>query len=139
MWYSGLRNKAKSLPNVTVYDFSTGISWKLNMFSLGAHADSEPLTAEDTASMNRAFGGKTTWTPKPVWVKFSDGTVVIAAIHNSPHGVQHVTNNNFAGHLCLHFPRTAAQVASIGSYATSMQKAIDQAWDATVQKATRSN
>lgn len=139
MWYSGLRNKAKSLPNVTVYDFSTGISWKLNMFSLGAHADSEPLTAEDTASMNRAFGGKTTWTPKPVWVKFSDGTVVIAAIHNSPHGVQHVTNNNFAGHLCLHFPRTAAQVTSIGSYATSMQKAIDQAWDATVQKATRSN
>ncbi len=134
-WYTEVRTKARTYPNATVYDFTNGISWRVNIFSNGAHADAEPITAEDTANMNRAFGGKTTWTPKAVWVVFSDGTVYMASTHNTPHQVYHNKNNNFDGHLCIHFPRTQAQVESIGPYATSHQKAIDLGWEATLQRA----
>ncbi|MBE5814642.1 MAG: hypothetical protein E7320_05465 [Clostridiales bacterium] len=134
-WYTEVRAKARTYPNATVYDFTTGISWRINIFSNGAHADAEPITAEDTANMNRAFGGKTTWTPKAVWVIFSDGSVYMASTHNTPHQVYHIKDNNFPGHLCVHFPRTMAQVQSIGPYATSHQKAIDLGWQATLVRA----
>ncbi|MEG2252341.1 MAG: peptidoglycan-binding protein, partial [Clostridia bacterium] len=109
-WYTEVKARCKLYPNATVYDFTNGISWQVNMFSLGAHADSEPLTAADTANMNRAFGGKTTWTPKAVWIVFSDGRIYMASTHNTPHETSHIRDNNFPGHLCIHFPRTQTQV-----------------------------
>ena len=133
-WYTEIKSRCRLYPNVTVYDFSTGISWKLNLFSFGAHADGEPLTAEDTANMRKAFGNATTWTPKAVWVVFSDGRVYMASTHDTPHGVTHIRANGFGGHLCVHFPRTMEQVTSIGSYATSHQKAIDLGWAATLAR-----
>ncbi|MBQ8654797.1 MAG: peptidoglycan-binding protein [Clostridia bacterium] len=129
-WYSYVREQARQYQYATIYDFSTGISWQVHMFSFGKHAEVEPLTAADTARMNQSLGG-TTWTPRAVWVLFGDGSVYMASTHSTPHGVQHITDNNFAGHGCLHFPRTDAQVAAIGPYATSHQKAIDAGWKAT--------
>jgi peptidoglycan hydrolase-like protein with peptidoglycan-binding domain len=136
-WYTEVKARCKLYPYATVYDFVTGISWQVHMFSFGAHADAEPLTAEDTANMEKAFGGVNTWTPKAVWVVFSDGRVYMASTHDMPHEVQHITTNNFPGHLCIHFPRTAAQVAAIGPYATSHQKAIDLGWTATLAMAAK--
>jgi len=52
-----------------------------------------------------------------------------------PHEVYHIKDNNFDGHLCIHFPRTQKQVEAIGPYATSHQKAIDLGWEATLRKA----
>ncbi|MDY4138006.1 MAG: peptidoglycan-binding protein [Eubacteriales bacterium] len=129
-WYSSVRAQAKIYQYATVYDFSTGISWQVHMFSFGNHAEVEPLTAADTAKMEKAFGGNT-WNPKAVWVLFGDGTVYMASTHSMPHEVQHITDNNFAGHACIHFPRTDAQVAAIGSYATSHQKCLDAGWKLT--------
>ena len=126
-WYTVIRAKAKLYPYATIYDFETGISWQVHMFSLGAHADSEPLTASDTAKMEQAFGGNT-WNPKAVWVIFGNGEIFMASTHSYPHDVQHNTSNNFPGHLCIHFPRTQAQVTAIGTYATSHQKEIDDGW-----------
>ena len=136
-WYTEVKARCKLYPYATIYDFTTGLSWKVHMFSLGAHADAEPLTAEDTANMEKAFGGINTWNPKAVWVVFSDGRIYMASTHDMPHEVQHITNNNFPGHLCIHFPRTAAQVAAIGPYATSHQKAIDLGWAATLAMASK--
>jgi Putative peptidoglycan-binding domain-containing protein len=130
-WYTTIRSKAKQYRYATVYDYSTGISWQVDMFSLGAHADAEPLTAQDTANMLKAFGGQNTWTAKPVWVVFGDGTVFMGSTHSFPHDPQHIKNNNFDGHICIHFPRTQAQVEAIGPYATSHQVAIDKGWAAT--------
>lgn len=133
-WYTEIRARARTYPYATIYDFNTGLSWKVHMFSLGAHADSEPMTAADTAIMVQAFGGKYTWTPKPVWVVMSDGRVYMASTHDNPHGVDHNTSNNFPGHLCIHFPRTQAEVTAIGDYATSHQAAIDLGWRTTQNK-----
>ncbi|MEA5016590.1 MAG: peptidoglycan-binding protein [Candidatus Limiplasma sp.] len=136
-WYTEVRSRIRLYPNVTIYDFVTGLSWQVNVFSVGAHADGEPMTANDTANMNRAFGGITTWNPKAVWVVFSDGSVYMASTHNTPHGTHHRKGTNFNGHLCIHFPRTEEQVKSIGPYATSHQKAIDLGWQATLKRAAQ--
>ena len=130
-WYTTVKAVCRSYPYATVYDYQTGISWQVHIFSLGAHADFEPLTANDTAKMLKAFGGKNTWNPRPVWVIFANGTVYMASTHSNPHGVQHITDNNFGGHACIHFPRTQEQVTSIGPYATSHQEMIDKGWAAT--------
>ncbi len=134
-WYDEIRAVARSYPNVTVYDYSTGISWHITLFSFGAHADGYPSTAEDTEKMYAAFGGVVTWTPKPVWVAFSNGSVYMASTHDTAHGTNPLSTNNFDGHLCIHFPRTAEEVAAIGPYATSHQKAIDLGWTATLAMA----
>jgi peptidoglycan hydrolase-like protein with peptidoglycan-binding domain len=136
-WYTEVKARCKLYPYATIYDFVSGLSWQVHMFSFGAHADAEPLTAEDTANMLKAFGGVNTWTPKAVWVVFSDGRVYMASTHDMPHDVDHTSSNNFAGHLCIHFPRTAEQVAAIGPYATSHQKAIDLGWTATLAAASK--
>ncbi len=129
-WYTTIKAVARQYPYVTLYDFSSGISWQIHIFSLGAHADYEPLTANDTAKMERAFGGNT-WNPKAVWAIFADGSIYLASTHSMPHEVQHITDNNFAGHSCLHFPRTQEQVTAIGPYATSHQACIDEGWQKT--------
>ena len=129
-WYTTVKAVCRSYPYATVYDYQTGISWQVHIFSLGAHADNEPLTANDTAKMLRAFG-KNTWNPRPVWVIFADGSVYMASTHSMPHGTQHNKENNFDGHCCIHFPRTQEQVTNIGPYATSHQEMIDKGWAAT--------
>ena len=126
-WYSTVRNEARKYPYATLYDPDSGISWQVHMFSFGKHAEIEPLTTLDTDKMNQVCGVEK-WTPKVVWVIFADGTIRIATTHSVPHGVQHRTDNGFPGHSCLHFPRTQAQVTSIGPYATKHQAAVDKAW-----------
>ena len=115
----------------TVYDFETGYSWTLRIMSKDKHMDAEPATAQDTAIMNKAFGNKQTWTPKVVWVTFSDGKTYIGSTHNVPHTPYHITTNNFDGHLCVHFPRPMADAEATGPYAVSHQEAILAGWEAT--------
>ncbi len=126
-WYSTVRNACRKYPYATVYDYQTGISWQVHMFSYGKHAEAEPLTAADTAAMEKACGGNK-WTPRPVWVIFADGTIRMATTHSVPHEVEHIRDNDFPGHTCIHFPRTMAQVTAIGPYATRHQQAVEKAW-----------
>ena len=129
-WYDKIKAIARKYPYVTIYDIGSGISWQGHIISLGAHADYEPVTANDTAKMLKAFGGNT-WTPRAVYVKFSDGSVYIGSTHSMPHDVYHIKDNNFNGHSCIHFPRTQEQVEAIGPYATKHQETIDSAWGAS--------
>lgn len=129
-WYDKVKAVARKYPYATVYDIGTGISWQVHIFSVGAHADCEPMTANDTARLEKAFGGNT-WNPRAVWVIFSDGSVYIGSTHSMPHEVQHYRDNNFEGHTCIHFPRTQEQVTAIGPYATKHQETIDAGWAAT--------
>ena len=129
-WYTTVKAVCRNYPYATVFDYTTGISYQVHIFSLGAHADCEPVTANDTARMLKVFGGNT-WNPKAVWVIFADGSIYMASTHSNPHGTQHTRDNNFDGHMCIHFPRTQEQVTAIGTYATSHQEAIDKGWIAT--------
>lgn len=136
-WYSSIRSKYKAGTTVTIYDFSTGLSWKCRFQSMGAHADSEPVTSSDTEIMYRAFGNKNTWNPKAVWVTMPDGKVFIASMHNVPHLSGPIKDNNFDGHLCIHFPRSMSDAEATGPYAVSHQQAIIAGWEKTQQMAGR--
>ena len=86
----------------TIIDVRTGLTWQVASFSNGRHADVETLTAEDTAIMLQAFGGRWDWQPRPVVVVIN-GRSIAASINGMPHAQQTRTGNNMNGHVCLHF------------------------------------
>ena len=86
----------------TVVDVRTGISWRMASFSHGRHADSEPVTAADTAAMRQAFGGRWCWTPRPIHIHIN-GRILAASINGMPHAGSTNHNNGMNGHVCIHF------------------------------------
>ena len=129
-WYSVIRDIARKMPDVVIYDPESGLYFNLHMFSFGKHADSETPTAADTAILNQVVGVNT-WTPKFVWVVFPDGQVYIGSIHSHGHEVDHTPNNDLEGHICLHFPRVMSEAEQTGPYAVSHQKEINWGWELT--------
>ncbi len=86
----------------TVTDVSTGLSFKVKRRGGTNHADTEPLTAADTATMKRVYGGSWSWTPRAIIVSVG-GRHIAASMNGMPHGGQFIHNNNFPGHICIHF------------------------------------
>lgn len=108
-WFNDIKPTIKSGQTVLVYEPSSGSSFSLYLYSLGRHADCEPKTANDTAIMKAAWGGKFSWSEKPVYVLLPNGTWCIASMHSMPHLSGSIDNNDFEGHLCVHFPRTMTE------------------------------
>jgi peptidoglycan hydrolase-like protein with peptidoglycan-binding domain len=130
-FFNDVKPKYPSGTVVTVTDPITGVQWKLRFMSMGRHADSEPLTAADTTTMNKAFGGIETWTPKAVYVTFPDGVTSLATMHNVQHLSGSLSNNNFDGHLCVHFLRDMEECRKMDpNYGVQHQNAIRKAWKA---------
>ncbi len=80
--------------------------------------------------MEKALGYNN-WTPRPVWVIFSDGRVYMASTHSHGHEVDHNSNNGLTGHICIHFPRPMEAAEAVGPYAVSHQQSILKGWDLT--------
>lgn len=128
-WFTEVKPNIKTGQYITIFDPATNLQWTLRLYSLGHHADSEPLTATDTAIMYKAFGYTNTWTPKPVYVKLPSGTWTLATMHNVPHLSGSIKDNNFDGHLCVHFLRTLEECAANDpNYGITHQKAIRKKW-----------
>lgn len=108
-WYRDIKPTVKSGQTVTVYEPASGSTFRLRFYSLGQHADSEPLTAQDTATMKAAWGGAFSWDEKPVYVQLPNGTWCIASMHCMPHLSGSIKTNDFDGHLCVHFPRLMSE------------------------------
>jgi len=118
----------KAGQTILVYDPATKLSWTLRLMSLGRHADSEPLTLQDTQTMEKAFGGNT-WTQKAVYVKLPDGRWTVASTHSMPHLSGSIKDNGFNGHLCVHFLRDMDEAQKNDpSYGVSNQKTIRAKW-----------
>ena len=128
-WFDSIKPTIKSGQNVLVFDPASKRSWTLRLYSLGRHADSEPLTLRDTQIMNVAFGNKTTWTPKPIYVKLPDGRWSLASMHNTPHLSGSIIGNGFDGHLCVHFLRDMAECQTNDpNYGVTNQNVIRNYW-----------
>ena len=63
------------------------------------HADSEPITKEDTAVMKSLEGFS--WNRRPIWVTYN-GKTVAASMHTMPHMANPTKSNGFDGHFCIH-------------------------------------
>ena len=87
---------------VQITDVRTGITYYVNSFSNGNHADVRPVTAEDTAALLRTFNGTWSWNTRPILVHIDD-RVFAASINGMPHGGGSLPGNNMRGHICIHF------------------------------------
>ena len=130
-WFNEVKPSLSNGDTLIVYDPATSLQWKLRVLSRGRHCDSEPITAEDTATMYKAFGNQNTWTAKPVYVKLPSGTWSLATHHNVPHDSQSIKNNDFNGHLCVHFLRDMEECKQNDpNWGVTNQNAIRKAWKA---------
>ena len=79
--------------------------------------------------MLKAFGGVNTWTQKAVYVNLPDGRWTIGSTHDMPHQSGSVKNNDFNGHLCVHFLRDMAEAQQNDpNYGVSNQQTIRTYW-----------
>ena len=101
-WTSDIQKIYSRGTIATVTDVKTGISWKVKRRGGTNHADTEPLTAEDTAKMKKAYGGSWSWNRRAIWVTVN-GKTYAASQNGMPHAVYSITDNNFNGHFCIHF------------------------------------
>ncbi len=130
-WFKDIKPAVRSGQTILVYDPATGISWNLRLYSLGRHADSEPLTADDTAKMVKSFGNTNTWNQKAVYVRLPSGVWTVGSTHDMPHLSGSIKDNNFNGHLCVHFLRDMSECEQNDpSYGVANQKTIRSAWKA---------
>lgn len=128
-WFDEVKPSVKTGQNLKVYEPDSGISFTLYVMSRGRHADVEPLTADDTAKMMNAWGGKEDWTPRDVYVKLPDGRWTLAVMHNVAHGTQVIQGNDYDGQNCVHFLRNMSECeANDPDYGVTNQNALRKAW-----------
>lgn len=87
----------------TLIDFDTRLQFKVQRRAGDAHADVQPLTAEDTEVMKRIYNGHWSWKRRAVLVRLDNGRRIAASMHGMPHGAGAIRGNNFNGHFCVHF------------------------------------
>ncbi len=127
-WYNDVKPSIRSGQTYYVYHPGSKLGWNMKFYSLGRHADSEPLTANDTANMNKAFGS-TSWDPKVVYLRLPNGQWTLATMHNTPHLSGSIKDNNFNGHLCVHFLRDMSETEKNDpNYGVANQKVLRNAW-----------
>ena len=128
-WYNDVKPSLSGGQQLLVFDPASGLSWTLRVMSRGRHCDAEPLTAQDTRTMVAAFGGVNTWNQKAVYVKLPDGRWSLASTHDMPHDTGSIKNNNFNGHLCVHFLRDMDETKQYDpKYGVANQETIRAKW-----------
>ncbi|TCO73140.1 LysM peptidoglycan-binding domain-containing protein [Marinisporobacter balticus] len=86
----------------TLVDFATGKRWNMKRTIGANHADCEPLTASDAAIMKEVWGGTFSWDKRPSVIEYN-GRKIAASVASMPHDIQYITDNNFNGHMDIHF------------------------------------
>jgi len=86
----------------TITDLNTGLTYQVVRKGGSKHADCQPRTAADTATMLKIYGGQWSWARRAILVSV-DGRVFAASQNGMPHGQRSIWDNNFPGHFCIHF------------------------------------
>ena len=128
-WYDVVKPSISNGQHLLVYEPSSGLSWTVRVLARGRHCDAEPLTSRDTRTMVKAFGGINTWNQKGVYVQLPDGRWSVASTHDMPHESSTIKDNDFNGHLCVHFLRTMEEAKKNDpNYGVANQETIRQMW-----------
>ncbi|CEP67607.1 LysM domain [Moorella glycerini] len=86
----------------TITDLDSGLSFRVRHLGGSNHADSEPLTAADTATMKQIFNGRWSWDTRAILLKVGD-RVLAASMAGMPHSVETILDNDFPGHFDVYF------------------------------------
>ncbi len=85
-----------------VTDVETGNVFYVMRRGGWAHADVEPISARDTATILGDYGGEFNWARRSIVVVVA-GQRLAASQNFMPHGQKTLQNNDFPGHFCIHF------------------------------------
>ena len=123
-WYKD--NVSRVIPKgarFTVKDVSTGRTFEMVRWSGGDHMDAEPRTDKDAATIKAIYGGSYSWRRRAILIKY-DGHVYAASMNGMPHGTTTI-NNDFDGHLCIHFKNSKTHESDVVD--PDHQNAVDKA------------
>ncbi|MDF2686032.1 MAG: LysM domain protein [Clostridia bacterium] len=99
-WFLDGQYLIKRNDTFLITDVKTGLKFNVKMMGGYNHADIEPLTATDTATMKKLFP-TWDWAPRPV-VVFNNGINFAASLSGMPHSFDSVSGNNVTGHFDLY-------------------------------------
>lgn len=105
---------------VKLTDIATGLSFYARSQNgvSGNHADLEPLTASDTATMLRIYGvdsvNNISWRRRGMVMTLGE-VQVVCSMYGQAHGQQVITDNNFNGQFCIHFLNSTIHTGDGGS------------------------
>ena len=113
----------------TVKDVATGRTFEAVSFSGRNHMDSEPCTAEDSATIKDIYGGVYSWDFRPILIRF-EGHVYAASMNGKPHAKSDMEGNGFDGHFCIHFKNSWLHEEWMVSdkHQVMIQKAAQASW-----------
>ncbi|HYE84427.1 MAG TPA: LysM peptidoglycan-binding domain-containing protein [Clostridia bacterium] len=125
-WFKEVQHIYEKGAIATVTDVETGKSFKVKRLYGRNHADSEPLTAEDTQIMKSLYGSWS-WNRRAIIVTIKDKKGVerriAASMNGMPHGGESIGSaNKFKGHFCIHFKNSRTHSGS--RLDASHQKAV---------------
>lgn len=83
-WYDNVEKIFARGDNAVVYDIETGVSFNVKRTYGYNHADTETLTAKDTAIMKKLYNGTWSWDRRPIIV-IVDGLKIAASMSGFPH------------------------------------------------------
>jgi peptidoglycan hydrolase-like protein with peptidoglycan-binding domain len=93
LWFGSVENTFGIGDTATVYDIGTGLSFKVKRTYGHNHADCETVTAKDTATMKKIFGGSWSWERRAVIVSVA-GLKLAGSMSGMPHaGLDKYTAN----------------------------------------------
>ncbi|MCL2421517.1 MAG: SH3 domain-containing protein [Defluviitaleaceae bacterium] len=127
-WWEARNNIIRTGVPLHVTDVRTGITFWLQSFSNGSHADVVPRYREDTEAVRRAFGGRWSWEPRPILVTV-DGRTFAASMSGMPHGGFNSRDNGITGHFCMHFLESRTHNGN-RSHERDHQNAVQEAFRA---------
>jgi len=114
-WFKEVQYIYKKGDTATVTDVKTGKSFNVRRLYGRNHADTEPLTAEDTKIMKSIYG-EWSWDRRAIIVTVKDDKGVehniAASMNGMPHGGQSIKDNKFNGHFCIHFKNSRTHSGS---------------------------
>ncbi|MDF2532032.1 MAG: Peptidoglycan-binding lysin domain protein [Clostridia bacterium] len=100
-WFDKVQYIFEKNDVAVVTDVKTGKTFKVKRLYGRNHADVEPLTKEDAATMKSIYGSWS-WDRRAVIVTI-DGKNIAGSMNGMPHGGEQIKDNNFKGHFCIHF------------------------------------
>lgn len=122
-WFSNVNFMFENFVDTKIFDLKTGKTFVVQRTGGTGHADIEP-TDEANAKILFDIIENTKITRRPM-LALVGGTWVACSLWTKTHGYGLITNNNFDGHLCLHFLNSKTDSTKKVDY--SHQKTIIQA------------
>lgn len=128
-WFNGGKNTIPKWTTFTIKDVATGRTFTVRRWSGYNHADVEPLTSADAATLKEIAGGSYSWARRAILVKYN-GKVYAASMNTMPHGDDTIPGNNYDGHFCVHFYKSKTHESNRvdGAHQRAVNQAMGADW-----------